>query len=141
MLSNRSTCSWGCSRHRAASPRVLRTQPGMTAVGIRPRLMSRAVTPLPMSVEVRFAPATTKALDVAVAEADAMSCTEITTGNLLLGLVRDEHSKVSILLREVGLGLNALRTAVQARAREGAETQAADIGDVFEERIRRLELL
>ena len=114
---------------------------GLTAVSVGPRLLSRAVTPLPMSVEVRFAPATMKALDVAVAEADAMSCKEITTGHLLLGLVRDEHSNVSILLREVGLGLNALRTAVQASATEGAEAQAPDIGDVFEERIRRLGLL
>jgi len=55
--------------------------------------------------------------------------------------MRDEHSALSVLLREAGLGLNALRTAVQAEATEGAEATAPDIGDVFEDRIRRLELL
>lgn len=114
---------------------------GLTAVSVRERLLSRATTPLPMSVEVRFAPATTKAIDVAVAEADAMSCKEITTGHLLLGLVRDEHSIVSILLREAGLELNALRAAVQTQAAEGSEAKAPAVEEIFEERIRRLGLL
>ena len=109
---------------------------GMNADSARARLLSRETTPVPTSVEVRFAPAATKALDVAVAEADAMSCAEITTGHLLLGLMRDEHSAASVLLREAGLGLNALRTAVQAEATEGAEAVAPDIGEVFEDRIR-----
>ncbi|WP_291980601.1 Clp protease N-terminal domain-containing protein [Luteitalea sp.] len=113
---------------------------GVNADSVRTRVLSGATTSIPTSVEVRFAPAVTKALDVAVAEADAMSCKEITTGHLLLGLVRDEHSTASVLLREAGLGLNALRTAVQAQATEGAEASAPDIGEVFEDRIRTMRL-
>jgi ATP-dependent Clp protease ATP-binding subunit ClpC len=113
---------------------------GVNADSVRTRVLSRAIPPVPTNVEVPFAPAVTRAIEVAVAEADAMSCGEITTGHLLLGLVRDEHSAVSVLLREAGLGLNALRTAVQAHATEGAEANAPDIGAVFEDRIRRMRL-
>ena len=114
---------------------------GLNAGSVRPRVLSRVATPLPTSVEVPFGAATQKALEVAVAEADAMSCEQITTGHLLLGLMRDERSPVSVLLREAGLGLNALRPAVQAHAKEGTETNAPDIGELFEDRIRRLGLL
>ena len=113
---------------------------GLTADSVRLRLLLRGTTPIATSVEVPFAAVTKKVLDVAVAEADAMSCTEITTGHLLLGLIRDEHSNVSVLLREAGLALNELRTSVQARAVDGAEAKAPDIDELFEERIRRLEL-
>lgn len=113
---------------------------GVNADSVRSRVRSGATTSVPTNVEVRFAPAALKVLDVAVAEADAMSCAEITTGHLLLGLMRDEHSAVSVLLREAGLGLNALRTAVQAEATEGAEAVAPGIGEVFEDRIRTMRL-
>lgn len=114
---------------------------GLTADDVRPRLLSRGTMPVATSVEVPFATATKKAMDVAVAEADAMSCTELTTGHLLLGLIRDEHSTVSVLLREAGLALNHLRTSVQAAAAEGAEAKTPDIDELFTERIRKLELL
>lgn len=113
---------------------------GLNADDIRPRLLSAAPTPLRTSVEVPFAPAAKAVLQAAVAEADAMGCTEITTGHLLLGLVRDEDSAVSIVLREASMGLDALRTAVLARATKEAEMSAPDMSDVFYERIRRLGL-
>ncbi len=113
---------------------------GVRADGVRSRLLSSAITPLPFSTEVPFALAAKKALEVAVAEADAMSCTEITTGHLLIGLVRDERSAVSTLLREVGLDLDTLRAAVQAQAGEGPEARAPALEELFEERIRRLGL-
>lgn len=99
--------------------------------------LPQAAQRLPLSVEVPFGTATTTALEAAAAEADAMSCTEVTTGHLLLGLMRDEHSPVGVLLREAGLRLDAVRTAVQARAMEGAEAGAPDAGAAFDERILR----
>lgn len=114
---------------------------GLKAADIRPRLLSAVPTPLPPSIEVPFAPAARAALQAAVAEADAMACAEITTGHLLLGLMRDEYPPISILLQEAGLELNALRSAVQAQATEGPEAKAPALEDVFEERIRRLGLL
>jgi ATP-dependent Clp protease ATP-binding subunit ClpA len=113
---------------------------GMNADGIRPRLLSAASTPLAPSMEVPFAPEAKAALQAAVTEADAMACAEITTGHLLLGLMRDEHQTISVLLHEAGLELNALRSTVQAHAAEGSEAKAPALEDVFEERIRRLGL-
>ena len=114
---------------------------GLRVADIRPRLLAAALTPLPPGIEVPFASASKAALEAAVAEADAMASAEITTGHLLLGLMRDENSVISLLLHEAGLELNALRAAVQARAAEGPEAKAPTLEEVFEERIRRLGLL
>jgi ATP-dependent Clp protease ATP-binding subunit ClpC len=114
---------------------------GLRAENVRPRVLSRAGTPLPSQVEVPFDPAATRALELAVAEADAMSCKEVTTGHLLLGLLRAEPSRVSILLREAGLELDAVRPTVQVQAAEGSEAKAPALEELFEQRIGQLGLL
>lgn len=114
---------------------------GVRADEIRPRLLTRATTPLPLHADVPFAATAKAAIDVAGAEADAMACTEITTGHLLLGLMRDESSPVALLLHGAGLGVNAVRSAVEAQAAAGSEARAPGLDEVFEARLRRVELL
>jgi ATP-dependent Clp protease ATP-binding subunit ClpC len=131
----------GLLETRGGVAQTLAEAAGVSAEALRPRLLAAAPTPLPFCVEVPFAPAVKRALEAAVAEADAMDGHELTTGHLLLGLLRDEHSAVSLLLREAGLKLNAVRAAVQAHAAQGSEAKAPALDDVFNERIRRLERL
>lgn len=114
---------------------------GLSANDIRARLLPAASTPLPLRIEVPFAPAAKAVLHAAVAEADAMGCTEITTGHLLLSLMRDEDPTISLLLHDTGLQMEALRAAVQAQAAGGSEVKGLALEDVFEERIRRLGII
>lgn len=113
---------------------------GLNAYDIRPRLLSVAPTHLPFSVEVPFAVAGKNVLQAAAAEADAMGCTEITTGHLLLGVLRCGLPIISNLLQEAGLELGALRASVQAQAAQDLEAKAPALEVIFEERIRRLGL-
>lgn len=80
-------------------------------------------------MQIPFGTEAGEALQAAEAEADSMGCTEITTGHLLLGLMRDERSTVSVLLHEAGLELNELRASVEGQASEVSEAKAPALGE------------
>lgn len=113
---------------------------GVNADGVRRSLLPLGNTVVAMSVEVRFGAALQAILETVAWEADAMDSRQITTGHLLLGLLRDEHSHAGRLVREAGLRLNGARPRVQEHAALGPETGAADLSDALERRIRDLGL-
>lgn len=55
-----------------------------------------------------------------------MSTTEITTGHLLLGLLRDDTTQAFRILHEAGVRLNDLRATVETAATVGPERGHAD---------------
>lgn len=120
--------------------RVLRDA-GLDANSVRTKLLPQASAAPSTHVEIPFGPTTKTALLVAVAEADAMSSTQITTGHLLLALLRDQHGAPHALLRAAGLDLNALRSVVDEHAAGTHESDVPGVQELFEQRFRNLGLI
>jgi len=68
--------------------------------------------PLGPFVTIPFTDGTKRAIQFAAAEADRLEHNDIGTAHMLLGLLRDEASVASSILRERGLSLDAVRRDV-----------------------------
>lgn len=114
---------------------------GLDVDSVRAKLLPQASAAPSTHVEIPFGPTTKAALLVAVGEADAMSSTQITTGHLLLALLRDEHGAPHALIRAAGLDLNGLRSVVEEHAASTPEADVPGLEELFEQRIRTLGLI
>ncbi len=105
----------------------------LDALGIdRARIRSeleRLVPPEPAgSTEgnLPFTPRAKRVLELTVDESTRLGSRAIGTEHVLLGLIREEDGIAALVLREVGVGLDAVRRLVDGRPR----TTATDPGDV-----------
>jgi len=67
---------------------------------------------------IEFSGATKRVVQLAAAEADRLQHQEIGTAHLLLGLLLDDTSIATSILRERGLSLDLLRRAVNDLRKE-----------------------
>ena len=74
--------------------------------------------PLGFGVMIEFSGATKRVVQLAAAEADRLQHQEIGTAHLLLGLLLDDTSIATSILRERGLSLDLLRRAVNDLRKE-----------------------
>jgi ATP-dependent Clp protease ATP-binding subunit ClpC len=93
---------------------------GLSPDHIRSDVQARRETlaPLPNSVIIAFGPDTTRAIQLAVAEADRLRHDDIGTAHLLLGLMQGSTIAADIL-RASGLSLDAVRRDLDDLLNEG----------------------
>lgn len=84
---------------------------GLTPGNARDQFRPAIRETIPIHMEIPFTAAAKRVLEYAAVEADALSSAEITPAHLLIGIVRDEASRASQLLRRHGITLDVARKA------------------------------
>jgi ClpA/ClpB-like protein len=104
----------GVIRARAGLENHALADARLSAEHLRADLAARTQpsTPVALFVHVPFTEGTKRALQLAAAEADRLEHQNIGTAHLLLGLLRDDESVASSMLRERGLSLDTVRRDV-----------------------------
>jgi ATP-dependent Clp protease ATP-binding subunit ClpA len=80
-------------------------------------------------LEISFSGASQAVLQAAVSEADQMDCAELTTGHLLLGLLRNDGTPAFRLLHDSGVRINEVRPRVEEAVALGPE-RGSSLDDV-----------
>jgi ATP-dependent Clp protease ATP-binding subunit ClpC len=104
----------GLARERAGIAASLLSGAGLTHDAVRARVTFPETATTDETEEIPFSEATKRALFAAESEADQMSSTAITSGHLLLALLRDDSSPVFQALHESGVRLREARDGVQS---------------------------
>jgi ATP-dependent Clp protease ATP-binding subunit ClpC len=97
-------------------------------------------TPVPTHIELPFTDETQRVLQASAEEADALGHAYIGTEHLLLGLLREESSLASAVLRNNGLELSAVRRQIVVLLQSPTDHAGMTHADV-EEEISRLRSL
>ena len=121
----------GLLRTRGAVSQRLLTAAGLDHDAMRERIRVPGTPRHPQSTELPFGASCKELLTAAVSEADQMSSAELTTGHLLLGLLREEKSMASRILREAGVHLVDVRKEVEVAVGAGPERGDPDPGSFF----------
>lgn len=109
----------GLLHPQAGAWSVALEQTGLTLDSVRDEFRPEVRDTVPTHIEIPFTAAAKRALEHAAAEADALSSRAITPAHLLIGIVRDEASRASQLLRRHGVTLDVARGAAAGTPRSG----------------------
>jgi len=97
---------------RAATPVLSDTRLSLDDIRASVRVSRQAGEPLSISVIIAFSDETKRAIGLAAAEADRLHHDDIGTPHLLLGLLQDEGTLASSMLRDNGVTVDAIRSRV-----------------------------
>lgn len=118
----------GLVRERSGTAASLMSPLGLSDDVVRQQVRSEKGKPIPTTVEVPFDSTTKRALLAAVSEADQMSSAKVLSGQLLLGVLRDDTLPVFEILHGAGLRLKEAREHVAAAVGRGDDESGPFMG-------------